>query len=410
MLKRIGVKQLTLGMHIKEFCGSWMDHPFMRSGFVLSSDADLAAILASSIKEVWIDSHKGLDVAAHVPAVTEAESEAEITASLAPVASAKPRPSTLTIEQEIDRAARICAQAKEAVETMFDHVRMGQSVDVGSARLLVEEISGSVARNPAALISLARLKTADNYTYLHSVAVCALMAALARQLGLDAAEIRSAGMAGLMHDLGKAPIPLKLLNKAGKLTEAEFEVIKTHPQLGFRILQMSQHIEPKTLDACLHHHEKMDGSGYPEGLKGDEISLSAKMTAVCDVYDAITSDRPYKRGWDPAYALRQMAGWSRGHFDLPIFHALVKTLGIYPVGALVRMSSGRLGVVLEQSGSSLTTPRIKLFYSTRSALRIAPELLDLSRCVGTDRIAALENPDDWNFPDLQELWSGIRPS
>ena len=106
MLKRIGVKQLTLGMHIKEFCGSWMEHPFMRSGFVLSSDADLAAILASSIKEVWIDSHKGLDVAAHVPAVTEAESEAEITASLAPVASAKPRPSTLTIEQEIDRAAR----------------------------------------------------------------------------------------------------------------------------------------------------------------------------------------------------------------------------------------------------------------------------------------------------------------
>lgn len=380
----------------------------MRSGFVLSSDADLAAILASSIKEVWIDSHKGLDVAADVPAVTEAESEAEITASLAPVATAKRHLSTLTIDQEIDRAARICAQAKEAVETMFDHVRMGQSVDVGSARLLVEEISGSVARNPAALISLARLKTADNYTYLHSVAVCALMAALARQLGLDAAEIRSAGMAGLMHDLGKAPIPLKLLNKAGKLTEAEFEVIKTHPQLGFRILQMSQHIEAKTLDACLHHHEKMDGSGYPEGLKGDEISLAAKMTAVCDVYDAITSDRPYKRGWDPAYALRQMAEWSRGHFDLPVFHALVKTLGIYPVGALVRMNSGRLGVVLEQSGSSLTTPRIKLFYSTRSALRIAPELLDLSRGIGTDRIAALENPDDWNFPDLQELWSGIR--
>ena len=291
---------------------------------------------------------------------------------------------------------------------MFDHVRMGQSVDIGSARLLVEEISGSVARNPAALISLARLKTADNYTYLYSVAVCALMAALARQLGLDAAEIRSAGMAGLMHDLGKAPIPLKLLNKAGKLTEAEFEVIKIHPQLGFRILQMSHHIEAKTLDACLHHHEKMDGSGYPEGLKGEEISLAAKMTAVCDVYDAITSDRPYKRGWDPAYALRQMAGWSKGHFDLPVFHALVKTLGIYPVGALVRMNSGRLGVVLEQSGSSLTTPRIKLFYSTRSALRIPPELLDLSRGIATDRIAALENPDDWNFPDLQKLWSGIR--
>lgn len=405
MLKRIGVNRLTLGMHIKEFCGSWMEHPFVRSGFVLSNGADLAAILASSIKEVWIDSHKGLDVPDHVPVVTQAESELEITTVLAPVAVAEPRKPALTMEQEIEQAARICGDAKEAVASMFDQVRLGQSIDTGNARLLVEEISGSIGRNPLALISLARLKTADSYTYLHSVAVCALMLAVARQLGLEEAGIRSAGMAGLMHDLGKAPIPLELLNKPGKLSEAEFRVMKTHPLEGFRILQMSQPVEAMTLDVCLHHHEKINGSGYPHGLKGDAISLPAKMAAVCDVYDAITSDRPYKRGWNPAYALRQMAAWTRGHFDLSVFQALVKTLGIYPVGSLVRMNSGRLGVVLEQSRASLTTPRIKLFYSCRSGLRIPPELLDLSRGVSTDRIAALEDPSDWNFPDLQALWS-----
>lgn len=199
--------------------------------------------------------------------------------------------------------------------SLFREIRMGNAVSAEDAGKLVEEISSSVMRNPGALISLARLKTADDYTYMHSVAVCALMVSLARQLELDETSIREAGMAGLMHDLGRALMPLEVLNKPGRLTDDEFRIIKRHPVEGHRLLVEGKTASDIVLDMCLHHHEKIDGSGYPDRLASDEISLFARMGAVCDVYDAITSHRPYKAGWDPAESIRKMAEWSTGHFD-----------------------------------------------------------------------------------------------
>lgn len=407
MLKRISVHQLTLGMYLKEFCGSWMEHPFFRSSFVLIDPKDIESILGSSIKEVWIDCEQGLDVAAGEAAVSEAESEARVQADLEQVIDGQRQVAPVSAAEEMERAARIVQRSKQAVVSMFEEARMGNSVDVGGAKLLVEEISDSVARNPGALISLARLKTVDNYTYMHSVAVCAMMVSLAKQLGFDDAQTRSAGLAGLLHDLGKSVMPMAVLNKPGKLTDAEFTIIKSHPVAGHKMLLGGVDMDPMALEVCLHHHEKTDGSGYPDGLKGDAISLFAKMGAVCDVYDAITSNRPYKTGWDPAESLRKMAEWANGHFDPQVFQAFVKSMGIYPVGSLVRLTSGRIGVVVEQTGKSLTTPSVKVFYSTKSNMRILPLVIDLSRPDSTEKIASREDPAKWRFPDLNELWSGL---
>jgi len=407
MLKKISVDQITVGMHLKEFCGSWMDHPFWRSGFVIKDPKDIATILASSIKEVWIDCSKGVDVPAGQPAVSQVESEAQVEAELEQVTQERRDVVPVSVAEEFERAAKICAQSKRAVISMFEEARMGKAVDTGGALQLVEEITDSVSRNPSALISLARLKTADDYTYMHSVAVCAMMVALSKQLGLDEKQTRLAGVAGLMHDLGKAAMPMDVLNKPGKLTDAEFAIIKRHPEEGHRLLLTGNDVDPMVLDVCLHHHEKTDGSGYPKGLKGDEISLFAKMGAVCDVYDAITSNRPYKAGWDPAESLRRMAEWSNGHFDTQVFQAFVKSLGIYPIGSLVKLSSGRLGVVVDQAGKSLTTPMVKVFFSTKSGMRIVPELVDLSKTAGVEKILNREDPAKWKFTDLNELWSGV---
>jgi HD-GYP domain-containing protein (c-di-GMP phosphodiesterase class II) len=406
MLKRINVEQLTIGMHLKEFCGSWMEHPFWRSAFVITERKDIESILASSIKEVWIDCGKGLDVAPGQQAISESESEAQVDADLKRAATETRQVERVPVAAELARAKRICAQSKQAVASMFQEARMGKAVDTAGAQKLVEEISNSVSRNPGALISLARLKTADDYTYMHSVAVCALMVALAKQLDLGEAETRSAGIAGLLHDLGKAVMPMDVLNKPGKLTEAEFAIIKKHPVEGHRLLLGSRQVDPVALDVCLHHHEKTDGSGYPEGCKDAGISRFAKMGAVCDVYDAITSNRPYKAGWDPAESLRKMAEWTQGHFDPNIFQAFVKSLGIYPIGSLVRLSSGRIGIVVEQSAKSLLAPQIKVFFSTKANARIRSEVVDLSSPGCPEKIAAREDPAQWNFPDLNELWSG----
>lgn len=406
MLKRIAVKDIKLGMFICEFCGSWMEHPFWKTRFLLDDEKDLQAIMGSGIKELWIDVSQGADVGSTASAKTEAEVARETEALLLEANNAVVA-EKVSLDDEIRTAAKLCAKAKEAVIEMFSDARMGKAIKVEQARALVEEISSSVLRQPHALISLARLKNADEYTYMHSVAVCALMIALARQLALDEEMVREAGFAGLLHDLGKVGIPNKVLNKPGKLTDSEFSVVKSHPEVGARILMENYDVSPLVLDVCLHHHEKVDGTGYPHGLKGENISLFAKMGAVCDVYDAITSNRPYKKGWAPADSIRKMAEWSKGHFDEAVFQAFVKTVGIYPTGSLVRLESGRLAVVVEQNENSLLNPKVKIFFSAKTKMPILQETLDLAALKGKDKIIGRESPDDWGFKNLDMLWSGL---
>lgn len=406
MLKRIAVADVRVGMYIQEFCGSWMDHPFWRGKFVLSSQADLRRIRESSIGELWIDTSKGLDVAAGVQAQTAEEAAAEVEQRLLAAAQDTPPPRA-SMAEEAQRALKLCQRSKQAVMAMFSDARMGRAIGVEQAGELVEEITESIIRHPNALISLARLKNADEYTYMHSVAVCALMIALARQLGLEERQVREAGLAGLLHDIGKMAVDDQILNKPGKLTDAEFVAVKAHPEAGSRILLESKQVSALVVDVCLHHHEKVDGTGYPHRLNGEQISLFAKMGAVCDVYDAITSDRPYKTGWDPAESIRKMAEWSKGHFDEAVFQAFVKSVGIYPVGALVRLQSGRLAVVVEQHEKSLLTPKVKVFFSAKSRLPLPQEIVDLAKWAGQEKIIGREDPQEWGFRNLDELWSGL---
>jgi putative nucleotidyltransferase with HDIG domain len=404
MLKRIAVKDVRMGMFITELCGSWMEHPFFKTKFLLEDNLDLESLIKSGIKEVWINTDKGLDADEIVPGKTLSDIEDETEKMLRDAARAK-RIEKTSMDEEVKIARRVCNKSKEAVISMFNDARMGNAIEVEQAQELVEEISESILRQPHALISLARLKNADEYTYMHSVAVCALMIALARQLGLDDDMVRECGLAGLLHDLGKMGIPNKILNKPGKLTDEEFTTIKSHPQIGASILMDNPLVSPMVLDVVLHHHEKVDGSGYPHKLSGDTISLFAKMGSVCDVYDAITSNRPYKKGWSPAESIRKMAEWSKGHFDEAVFQAFVKTVGIYPTGSLVRLESGRLGVVTEQSETSLLTPKVKVFFSAKMKTPILQETLDLSKLIGKEKIIGRESPEDWGFRNLDELWT-----
>lgn len=382
-----------------------MEHPFWKTKFLLTEEKDLVTIMDSGIKELWIDTDLGSDVDNNQLAKLKEEVDEE-TEYLLKIASQSQHIDKNSLDEEVKLAAKLCHKSKTAVISMFNDARLGKAIEVGAAQELVEEISNSVMRNAHALISLARLKNADEYTYMHSVAVCALMIALARQLNLPEPTVREAGLAGLLHDIGKIGIPDKILNKPGKLTDEEFTIIKSHPEIGAKILLEGSQVGAMVMDVVLHHHEKVDGTGYPHRLAGANISLYAKMGAICDVYDAITSNRPYKKGWSPAEAIRKMAEWSKGHFDETVFQAFVKTVGIYPTGSLVRLESNRLGVVVEQHQTSLLTPKVKIFFSVKTKSPIIQETIDLSLLVGKDKIICRESPEDWGFKNLDRLWSG----
>ena len=390
MLKKITIDQLRLGMHLHGLCGPWLDHPIWKTRFVLTDANDLARLRASGVAECLIDTRKGLDVL--------------------PAAAAAAPARALRLDEEAGRAAVLCAQARHTVASLMDEARLGRALDLEGCAPLVDEIAESMQRNAGAMLGMVRLKSHDDYTFMHSVAVCALMVVLSRRMGVDEEQVREAGLAGLLHDLGKAKIPLAVLNKPGKLSTAEYALVKQHPRLGHGMLVEAGTPGAVARDVCLHHHEQPDGKGYPEGLAGEAFSLPARMGAVCDVYDAITSNRPYKAGWGPADSIAKMAEWTRaGKFDATVFRAFVDCVGIYPVGSLVRLQSQRLAVVVEHNPAAPLAPRVKVFYSIRSQVAMPAELLDLGHGGCRDRIVGRESNSRWHFPFLDSLAAPLAP-
>lgn len=394
MLKKVDSSQLRVGVFIHDLDCGWMEHPFVRRRFVITSDDDIRKILDAGIRSVTIDCARGLDVDA--PTVEEAAAVAE--AELAVIAAKPVAPLRSTLAEEFDRAVAIRRQAAGLVRTVMQDARLGKAVEMDKVSPVVESVTASILRNAGALLGLSVIKTADDYTFLHSVSVCTLLVAFCRSRKMDADTIYQAGIGGLLHDTGKALIPEAILNKPGRLTEEEFEIVRRHPQNGYNILHRTPEIGPIPLDITLHHHERRDGSGYPDRQSGDGISELAQMAAIVDVYDAITADRCYHKGIPAAEALRKIYEWSKHQFNPALTQDFMRCVGIYPVGTLVLLESGRLGVVVEPHETSLLTPKVNVFYSTRSQTYIRPETVDLSRGIGHgggDRIMRHESPEKW---------------
>lgn len=370
-------------MYIYGFEGSWLKHPFWRSQFLLESPEDLALLRASDVPAVLIDLSRGIG--------PDPSPEPAIAAQPEP---APGEPSHEAVRAERERVRKAIDHARQVTTEIYENARTGAAIDARVAGPVVDEIAECVARNPAMFIDMARLKSKDEYTYLHSVSVCGLMVNLAREIGLDEARVRAMGLAGLLHDVGKMAVAAEILNKPGPLSEDEFELIKEHPENGHVMLYGGKGVNQEALDVCLMHHEKVDGSGYPFGLEGEAISLAARMGAICDVYDALTSDRIYKERWTPLRAVTEMYGWA-GHFDPALLFAFCHSIGIAPTGLMVRMRSGRLGVVLPD-GTQGTRSKIRAFLSA-STRRPVP-LEDLFKGLG-DVVLGFEDPADWGFTD-----------
>jgi len=402
MIKKIAVANLLPGMYLHDLVADWMSHPFLRSRFLIHDQQTIDKIIASGIREAYIDSSRGIDVpdaptAAQVSEQIEAEMKAAVAADL-PVVK-------VSLAQEMVEARKIQTQASRVIREVMHDARLGLAMNMAEVEPLVEDITDSIGRNQSALLSLLHLKTHDDYTFLHSVSVCALMITFCKSLKLDPVTTREAGLGALLHDTGKMRVPDAILNKPGRFTDEEFEIMKRHPRDGYDILRATPGIGQVPLDIALHHHERMDCTGYPDRLPGAEISTLARMAAIVDVYDAITSDRCYHVGIPPAEALKKMWEWSKFDFDQTLMRAFISTIGIYPVGTLVRLDSGRLAVVVELHTSEILKPSVRVFFSTKSNVHIPPELIDLSRKGVTERIASHEDPAKWGVDPMLYLTS-----
>jgi putative nucleotidyltransferase with HDIG domain len=415
MLRRVPLDEVQLGMFVHAMEGSWLQHPFWKKRFLLDSEYDLQRLRDSDIPGIIIDDERGVaaqpkaDPAPAAPAPAPPPAPHPARSRLSEQDFARPRAAIdllstapCSVAEETERARTIVGKSKRAVMKMFHEARLGRVVEAADVAPLVDEISASVARNPSALINVARLKNKDEYTYMHSVAVCALMVNLARTLELNEVLVRELGLAGMLHDIGKMAVPDPVLNKPGKLTDEEFAVVREHPQRGYDLLVQSADAPAIAAEVVLHHHEKFDGTGYPRGLQGEEISLHARMGAICDVYDAITSNRPYKDGWAPAESIARMLEWE-GHFDPKLLDAFIRSIGIYPVGTLVRLRSNRLGLVVAANKREPTHPKVKAFYSIYERALTRPELVPIGPSLRDDAIIKRELPEHWNLGDWPRL-------
>jgi putative nucleotidyltransferase with HDIG domain len=402
MIKKVPVSQLCVGMYVHDLGGSFLDHSFWRSRFLIQNERKLRRLRDSKLEWVLIDTGRGVDVSAGGPdaaaSVPQAapRSEPAVPGAARPsakAADAAPPPATPE-QQAFDDARDIIEGSREQVQQLFADVDLAGKIDLRQIEGLVQDMADSIDGHPDALTSLARIKRADQYLYAHSVAVAALMTSLARTLELSEDQVRLAGMAGLLHDIGKVRDPDEAPGKLGRPIQPPQELLRKHPQSGAEVLRRDPDVPPEVVDVCLHHHERIDGKGFPDGLAGEDLSLLARMAAICNYYDEVTSTRPFKKGWDPAFALYKMLK-SEGQFDMDVLGAFVRTVGRYPLGSIVSLTQSELGLVVAQNPEAPELPVVKIFYSIRWSHAIPERRVNLADPDCPSRLLPVAAPVDW---------------
>lgn len=453
MLHRIKTSQLELGMYVASLEGSWLENPFWRSSFLLTKPEQIEALVSSYVAWVKIDDCKGKSPPKHEKPVSKVVSDdpepsmdqdqpvdlpqsanlatnpAQPKRPIKPVNNDKNKREAIHTEQdnqarlfrvpaqeithlsereytkEARRASSAIKRSRTAVMSLFEDARLGNAIKPKKLKPLIKDIDESVKVDPTIILNMSRRKTKEDYTYLHSVAVCALMMNFARKLRMPEAQIWDIGMAGLLHDVGKTAIPEDILMKPGKLGDKEWDLVHCHPQRGHEILSDTKGVSGVALDVCLGHHEKMDGTGYPRKVEADCLSLVTRMSSICDIYDAITSQRPYNKPLSASQALGQMQTWT-GHFDKFIFRDFVNSLGLLPVGTLVQMNEDELGVVIGESAVNFSSPKVRIFYSTLIDSSIAHKDIDTARNKAR-QVMSVEDPLDWGFSDWPTMSASL---
>lgn len=383
MIKEISITDLKTGMFIQSIGVPWHAHPFLKGSFKIASEKQIKKFHEYGIGRVYIDTDKGLDVSAplseeHNEDVTQQTIK---TCEHRETASKLNRQSTYSMvpyEEEIHQAKKLRTAAHQTIKDAMQAVRMGKAFNGERVTSVVKGMIESIFRNQDAFVSLAALKKRDEYTFIHSINVCTLSLALGKGIGLCSSEMIDMGVGSLLHDIGKMKIPKEILDKPGKLAESEYEIIKKHTLYGADLLSETSGITEGACRVPLEHHERCNGSGYPTGLSEENIGTYGLISAIADVYDAMTSDRVYSQAVPPYIAVKEIFEKKNQHFHSGYVELFVKCLGIYPAGSFVRLNTGEEGIVASNNQDKLLLPRVLVIFDQQHVPYSPPIMMDLS--------------------------------
>lgn len=397
MIKKVASLKLQPGMFVHRMDCSWLQHPFFRNQFMIEHDSTIEKIVAAGIHEVYIDTERGIDES-NAPTWEEARKQTETRIrTLAEVV--RERPHRVSLEEERRRALMLRDEASIAMRATLEAFKEHKQVNAAGLKGVAERMIASVSRNPDAFIPLARLKSRDHYAYEHSVSVAGLMAAFALHVGMQEGDAMASAIGALLHDVGRINLSDRVLEKQARLTDAEVAHLRSHVVQSVVILQHAENVSKTAMDIVTQHHERLDGSGYPNHLKAEAISRAGQMAAIVDAYDGMTSDRPDRPAMAPTTALRKLYEWSEHHYSRELVQQFIEMLGVYPVGSLVRLENGLLGVVLEQNRKSMLKPRVRVFFDTRKNTYVRPLDVDLASKIPFEyaQIVSVESFQRWGI-------------
>jgi putative nucleotidyltransferase with HDIG domain len=402
MIKKITVDKLKTGVYIHDYNHSWFSHPFLFSKSKIKTEEQLKKLKSSGIKTVYIDTTKGVDIV-ELPNKKEIAKlfQSEYDAIIEKMPEVKKH---VSMKEELRRAKEIENEASEIVRQIDKKIRSGKQFEVKKVDKIIEKMVESISRNRDALMTLMSIREMDEFTFMHSVRVSVLVMAFCKYQEMDPEKIKLYGLGALLHDIGKLRIPIEILNKPGKLTNKEYKLMKTHPQLGEKILSNIEGIDQSIIDVVYEHHERFDGQGYPNHLQGNQISEAAQFVSIASVYDALISENAYSEAIAPTAALRAIYEMQDKAFSAELVQLFIKAMGIFPIGSLVRLYNDLLAVVVESRIKSPLQPKVRIIYDIRKNLNLAPRDVDLSRNVDASfQIRHSETPDKWNINPLLYL-------
>ena len=363
-LIKIPVSELKVGMFVEAIDKNKSLVNIASAGQIRSAEAILR-LHKSNVSHVWVNGERSLPELGLCRVVVAPK----------PVAKKVSVERTTTQKQ----AKELMVEAKDLIQKVLSETFEGKAVEVEPFEALADNMIESVMLDADALKCVSALRSKDAYLLEHSINVAFLLITFGRYLNFDADMLRQMAVGGILHDIGKIKVDSEILNKPSKLTAEEFEHVKLHQTYAVEIMEQTQGLSQISKDISLMHHEKLDGKGYPLGLKGDEIPVHGRMSCIVDIFDALTATRCYKEAMSPAAAFKILLSLTPFHLDQELVYEFIRCIGVYPVGSLVQLSDGRIGIVWEGKGRNALNPKVKCFYSLKHKCYTKVEIIDLLR-------------------------------